>query len=92
MSRPIHDFLANRMGAYGQDGDEYARATVTGHDIEAAGGVKELVGLDTEVPYSEAEAEVSLQRGLKARHITMIAIGGAVGTGLLIGTGSALAK
>lgn len=27
-----------------------------------------------------------LHRGLKARHITMIAIGGAVGTGLLIGT------
>lgn len=27
-----------------------------------------------------------LHRGLKARHITMIAIGGAVGTGLIIGT------
>lgn len=27
-----------------------------------------------------------LTRGLKARHITMIAIGGAVGTGLIIGT------
>ncbi|KAF2397984.1 amino acid permease Dip5 [Trichodelitschia bisporula] len=33
-----------------------------------------------------------LHRGLKARHITMIAIGGAIGTGLIIGTGSALAK
>lgn len=27
-----------------------------------------------------------LKRGLKARHITMIAIGGAIGTGLIIGT------
>ncbi|KAJ5171877.1 Dicarboxylic amino acid permease [Penicillium capsulatum] len=35
---------------------------------------------------------VELQRALKARHITMIAIGGAVGTGLIIGTGEALAK
>ncbi|OXV07295.1 hypothetical protein Egran_04939 [Elaphomyces granulatus] len=35
---------------------------------------------------------VELHRGLKARHITMIAIGGAIGTGLIIGTGSALAK
>ncbi|KAL2013600.1 hypothetical protein VTN00DRAFT_1125 [Thermoascus crustaceus] len=35
---------------------------------------------------------VELERGLKARHITMIAIGGAIGTGLIIGTGSALAK
>ncbi|KAI9843287.1 MAG: hypothetical protein M1837_006502 [Sclerophora amabilis] len=34
----------------------------------------------------------SLHRGLKARHITMIAIGGAIGTGLIIGTGAALAK
>ncbi|KAL2209654.1 dicarboxylic amino acid permease [Sarocladium strictum] len=33
-----------------------------------------------------------LHRGLKARHITMIAIGGALGTGLIIGTGKALAN
>lgn len=31
-----------------------------------------------------------LKKGLDARHVTMIAIGGALGTGLLIGTGSAL--
>ena len=30
--------------------------------------------------------ENSLHRGLKSRHITMIAIGGALGTGLIIGT------
>ncbi|KAL8806656.1 MAG: hypothetical protein Q9182_001184 [Xanthomendoza sp. 2 TL-2023] len=33
-----------------------------------------------------------LHRGLKSRQITMIAIGGAIGTGLIIGTGSSLAK
>jgi len=33
-----------------------------------------------------------LHRGLKARQVTMIAIGGAIGTGLVIGTGSALAN
>lgn len=33
-----------------------------------------------------------LKKGLEARHVSMIAIGGALGTGLLIGTGSALAK
>lgn len=33
-----------------------------------------------------------LHRGLKSRHITMIAIGGAIGTGLIIGTGKALAR
>lgn len=33
-----------------------------------------------------------LHRGLKSRQISMIAIGGAIGTGLIIGTGSALAS
>ncbi|TRM57151.1 amino acid permease/ SLC12A domain-containing protein [Schizophyllum amplum] len=40
----------------------------------------------------EVEFKHDLHRGLKARHITMIAIGGAIGTGLIIGTGSALAR
>lgn len=39
----------------------------------------------------ETSPETSLERGLKARHITMIAIGGAIGTGLIVGTGKALA-
>lgn len=40
----------------------------------------------------ETSADTALHRGLKARHITMIAIGGAIGTGLIIGTGKALAQ
>ncbi|KAK7426419.1 amino acid transporter [Neonectria magnoliae] len=39
----------------------------------------------------ETSDETALHRALKARHITMIAIGGALGTGLLLGTGKALA-
>ena len=35
---------------------------------------------------SEDTLHHSLHRGLKARQITMIAIGGAIGTGLIIGT------
>lgn len=35
------------------------------------------------IPIDDAH---DLHRGLKARHITMIAIGGAIGTGLIIGT------
>jgi amino acid transporter len=53
----------------------------------------------TEYPVSHGEQtvdgqtpETKLHRGLKARHITMIAIGGAIGTGLIIGTGKALAQ
>jgi yeast amino acid transporter len=40
----------------------------------------------------EFSEESRLTRGLKARHITMIAIGGAIGTGLIIGTGVALSR
>ncbi|RPB05063.1 dicarboxylic amino acid permease [Choiromyces venosus 120613-1] len=54
---------------------------------------------EEKIPQSEltpeeagADAHHNLHRGLKARHITMIAIGGAIGTGLIIGTGSALAR
>lgn len=40
----------------------------------------------------EFREESKLTRGLKARHITMIAIGGAIGTGLIIGTGVGLTR
>lgn len=36
----------------------------------------------------DAEDHNNLQRGLKARHMSMIAIGGAIGTGLIIGMSS----
>lgn len=38
------------------------------------------------------DGDHSLHRGLSSRQISMIAIGGAIGTGLIIGTGSALAR
>ena len=38
------------------------------------------------VESADEGAHGGLHRGLKARHITMIAIGGAIGTGLIIGT------
>ncbi len=36
------------------------------------------------------ESSVSLQKKLKARHITMIALGGTIGTGIFLGTGPAI--
>ncbi|KAF5381028.1 hypothetical protein D9615_003914 [Tricholomella constricta] len=40
----------------------------------------------------EPPIEKTLHRGLKARQISMIALGGAVGTGLIIGSGTALRR
>lgn len=47
---------------------------------------------DTEIRGLETSEATRLHRGLKARHISMIAIGGALGTGLIVGTGKALAQ
>ncbi|OWB57035.1 hypothetical protein B5S28_g2958 [[Candida] boidinii] len=38
------------------------------------------------------EEEYTVQRGLKSRHIQLIALGGAIGTGLFVGSGAALAS
>lgn len=38
------------------------------------------------------EENGKLQRGLKGRHMQMIAIGGVIGAGLFVGSGSALSK
>lgn len=63
-----------------------------GYDAEkhVGGGVRHS-GEDLGIQGLETSEHTSLHRGLKARHISMIAIGGALGTGLIIGTGAALA-
>ena len=39
---------------------------------------------------AEVESDGSLQRGLSNRHIQLIAIGGAIGTGLFMGSGKTI--
>lgn len=68
-----------------------SRNTSSPHDKEAIGHDYDL-DHHAHIRGIETSAETSLHRGLKARHISMIAIGGAIGTGLIIGTGKALAK
>ncbi|KAE8146309.1 amino acid permease/ SLC12A domain-containing protein [Aspergillus avenaceus] len=71
------------MGALGEKGDGISPEM----NREFSGDISKV-----EEGAVSSEHHVDLHRGLKARHITMIAIGGAIGTGLIIGTGEALAK
>ncbi|KAH9900649.1 dicarboxylic amino acid permease [Xylariomycetidae sp. FL2044] len=73
--------MVQRSSSASSPAGEKEKMTYTDTDLENA----HIRGLET-------SADTSLHRGLKARHITMIAIGGAIGTGLIIGTGSALQK
>ncbi|WZH39241.1 amino acid permease/ SLC12A domain-containing protein [Fusarium acuminatum] len=66
--------------------------TDMGYDASASPTKDVGLGEDQHIRGLETSAETSLHRGLKARHITMIAIGGAIGTGLIVGTGKALAQ
>lgn len=53
-----------------------------GSDVEATGGVMSTTDIQ--------EGEGGLKRTLKGRHLQMIAIGGSIGAGLFVGSGSAL--
>lgn len=58
-------------------------------DVERDGGHAEAV------PYTGRVDEKEyghVRRGLKARHVQFIAIGGIIGTGLFVGSGSALVR
>ncbi|KAG6136574.1 hypothetical protein E4U28_004950 [Claviceps purpurea] len=70
-----------RAGKSDSHGSDPEKASIR-HQFEGTG---EIRGLET-------NPETMLHKGLKARHITMIAIGGALGTGLIVGTGKALAQ
>lgn len=65
-------------------------------DPNAHATPKGAVGADGRVYDVESAAAATasspLQRSLKGRHLQMIAIGGSIGTGLFVGSGSALAN
>lgn len=59
-------------------------------EIDTAAGRSD-VGSDAEKHSVQDASTHELDRGFSSRHLLFLSIGGAVGTGLFIGTGSALA-
>ncbi|KIW68285.1 hypothetical protein PV04_04242 [Phialophora macrospora] len=72
----------------------YSSSSPDADTMEKHAQEQTLSPVDSQRPVRGVEVQegTRLHRGLKARHITMIAIGGAIGTGLIIGTGKALAQ
>jgi len=66
--------------------EEYVAEGGNAYDNEAAS----VQGQTTE--YNLANSVDQLERGLKSRHIQFLALGGAIGTGLFIGSGAILAR
>ncbi|KAF7557487.1 hypothetical protein G7046_g6040 [Stylonectria norvegica] len=60
-----------------------------GYDLNREGST---TGSNEAVEYNLANKHDQLERGLKSRHIQFLALGGAIGTGLFIGSGSILAR
>ena len=58
-------------------------------DMELQGTHRED-GVGTQVPVDGTEVRPQTQRGLKSRHIQLLALGGSVGTGLFVGTSTTL--
>lgn len=75
----------NNQGVYAQEKASSSGDEVKGYDHDG-------VAQTSSLPDQTRPEERQLHRALKGRQISMIAIGGALGTGLIIGTGSGLAN
>lgn len=65
---------------------------VTGSDIDTLPSADPVVGNAKSPGEGKAKGDNDLKRGLSARHMSMIAIGGAIGTGLFVASGGTIAQ
>lgn len=70
--------------------DKDAKMIETKVDVEAAAPSLKDVPIDPDRFFRDSDDNTGTVRGLKARHLQLIAIGAAVGTGLFIGSSRSL--
>ncbi|KAJ9100712.1 hypothetical protein QFC20_005405 [Naganishia adeliensis] len=96
---PDHHALGHHLSHI--DSDDIKGEKYGGVNIHTGGADGDAMVVDAEkrVSYTDEASQnefdtehTTTHRNLKPRHISMIAIGGAVGSGLIIGSGSALSK
>ncbi|KAF9568090.1 hypothetical protein EC968_003110 [Mortierella alpina] len=68
--------------------DSYPADTAS---IEKHDGKIDAIPEESDLSTAQAPAGTTLQRNLKARHLTMISLGGTIGTGLFLASGSSIA-
>lgn len=73
-------------------GDDGTRVYVKDADAAEKGSSNAGTRVEVTTDGDQTEDDSKLKRRLQGRHIQMIAIGGSIGTGLFIGSGSALAN
>ncbi|SCU79345.1 LAMI_0A08416g1_1 [Lachancea mirantina] len=81
--------ITSPESAYAQDPEKLVKTSGISYSDDQPASFE---GVSIAAPEDGKHDGIRLKKALDARHVSMIAIGGSLGTGLLIGTGSSLAN
>lgn len=90
-SNDIEKLPSSQLAPTSSDMEKFQAQSLTEFNIEGESYNGQVIE-ENEKDFIAVQEGYRLHKNLKARHVSMIAIGGALGTGLLIGSGSALSS
>lgn len=93
---PAHPITSKADGdvlpGYDTNGHDALKATVADEVAQEPWATRNGLNLDSFKPRYYGKGIVELERSMKTRHLHMIAIGGSIGAGFFVGSGSALSN